>query len=1025
MLSKYLPYGPDFPEQLDSYCQAIKQVIKSGEHHDQRRHLLLDFLRKAFGIHSTEVSLERKVKANEVRGRIDALWRSLIIEVKSDIESERPQAKKELKKYFESQKYPSDYIGLLTDGVDCELYAYDKSNIKFVKGFEIKPEPPSEVFYNIDQLLYTAKSFPPTPEDIVIRFGAESMVFAKSSERLHSIYKKVERDSLVQTKFREWNALLAKVYGSRLGNEDLFIRHTYLTIISRLIVTVALFPEALRTKTDYRGLVDGKFFINRNLLNLAEPDFFSWSLGTEIEGVFIQLLEYIARHLEIYDFDKLTGDILKELYQGLIDPEDRHDLGEFYTPDWLAHLTLDTIDYRKGRLLDPSCGSGSFLIAAVERIRSLNRKGKSLLEYALKNLIGIDVHPVAVLMSKANIILALRREIKEHPRDIYLRIYMADTLMMEADQSSNLLHVPVSEREEFTVPLEESEEHDIDTIINELSNLARNAQASSDADNSARRAAKRLFTGYSNQGKAFWEGNFRLMIKLEREHRNSIWAYILKNAYRPVYLRREKVDVIVGNPPWLRYSNIRDRAYRSHVRQLNSDYQLFDRKDAKLFTSIELADLFFVHCTSEFLRDDGEIAFVMPKSCLIPSKQHSKFQEFGFTEFHDFSNVKPLFNVRACLMVRKPERSENDIPLVNWSGKLDSRNESWKQASQKLESFEGLHTFIFVDEPLSPYYTQFYQGATLVPRCLVFVEPAKGHDLNPQAPFVCTAEDAYKEAKRNWRLKIEGRIDRDYLFATALSKDLLPFGFRALKLVALPVKTLSDGKMTMIESEGTLALGHNYSFEWFNKLIGIYENKRQNTMSFQDRLNYQHLLSDQSHNNNYIVLYNAAGTNISAALYTKDDFNDIHGIKQQAFIVDAKCYRFYPKTLAEGDYLVGILNSNFTNDIIKPYQTEGLLGKRDVHRRPFEVCPIPVFDRRKKLHRQIADTSRVAHEELNPWLSKLPKPVTQAREEARRIVRSHLAKLDKLVHELYGSGFTSISKKKKQKDDNLSLFSDE
>jgi hypothetical protein len=41
----------------------------------------------------------------------------------------------------------------------------------------------------------------------------------------------------------------------------------------------------------------------------------------------------------------------------------------------------------------------------------------------------------------------------------------------------------------------------------------------------------------------------------------------------------------------------------------------------------------------------------------------------------------------------------------------------------------------------------------------------------------------------------------------------------------------------------------------------------------------------------------------------------------------------------------GVLNSSVVNKAIKPYQTEGVFhAKRDIHKRPFEVCPIPLCD---------------------------------------------------------------------------------
>ena len=307
----YLPYPSHFPAQLADYCRQIDEVVKQGGHHDQRRHLLLDFLRDAFRLEPKEVTLERKIRLDEVRGRIDALWRHLIIEVKSDFAGEREDALAELKKYFGAQSHPGDYLALLTDGKQCELFTFNEDVLRSFKVFVLESAEPVRTYYDLDQLLYTAKDLVPTPEDIVARFGGHSAVFNQTVGKLRELLRLVSHDPMVKTKYREWNALLAKVYGSALGTEDLFVRHTYLTILSRLFVAAALFPGALKSQAQFKALADGRFFQERNLANLAEPDFFSWPLDTAAEGDYAHLLEDIARHLKVYDFDHLGSDILR------------------------------------------------------------------------------------------------------------------------------------------------------------------------------------------------------------------------------------------------------------------------------------------------------------------------------------------------------------------------------------------------------------------------------------------------------------------------------------------------------------------------------------------------------------------------------------------------------------------------------------------------------------------------------------------------------------------------------------------
>jgi hypothetical protein len=123
----------------------------------------------------------------------------------------------------------------------------------------------------------------------------------------------------------------------------------------------------------------------------------------------------------------------------------------------------------------------------------------------------------------------------------------------------------------------------------------------------------------------------------------------------------------------------------------------------------------------------------------------------------------------------------------------------------------------------------------------------------------------------------------------------------------------------------------------------------------------------------------------------------------QGFVADNVCYRYYAASEEEAAYLVGILNSSVVNEAIKPYQPEGLLGERDIHRRPFEACAIPLFDEKNKLHQRIATTAGEAREELRKVVPKMQTPVATARADARRLVAIQLRKLDKLVTELLGA----------------------
>ncbi len=997
------PYPPRFPDLLTDYCAQMREAVAKGSHHDQRRALLLNYLGKTFGLESTEIELEHKIKAAEMRGRIDAFWRHLIVEVKTDLERERADAQIELKKYFEAQRHPLDYLGLVTNGLRFEVYLYEsrQTGVRLISGFTLEADQPLHAFRHLDQIFFTGQRLAPTSGDIVIRLGQHSAVFNASLRRLGALYDAVAADSTVQTKFREWNALLAKVYGSPLGDRTLFLKHTYLVMVSRAIVAATLAPAQVGTAKDFRGLVDGEFFRALGIQNLAEPDFFSWALDTPSEAGFCDFVHQLLASLSVYDFTKLDEDILKELYQGLVDPDQRHDLGEYYTPDWLAELTLEQIGYKGGKRLDPSCGSGGFLFAAVQRLKAAGLKGKKLTKQVLEEVIGLDIHPVAVLMAKANLLLSLEEPVITLGRGLNLRVYMADTLMSDVDVKKGVLQVPAGDIGTFHIPMATAETEDLDALVDQLSGLAHRAVANASLRPGAEKAARGIIGKLPEGQRMYWSENFRLFAKLEEQRRNTVWAYILKNAYRPVFLRREKVDYVVGNPPWLSLRYVKDKSYKERIKELTFHYGLLAKTDVKLFTQMDTSTLFFAHCVKEFLKPGGTIAFVLPKTTILPAKQHAGFQRLGFTQVHDFTGVSPLFNVRTCVVVRNDSARNQDIPLISWSGSLRGRNASLTTACNALTSEVGVLRLLGDTQIKSPYFEKFLNGASLYPRCACFVEPLRDAPMIRHAPMVQTAEEAWKDSKPDWRFRMKGQVNTEYLYATVLSKNLMPFVARKLSIVALPIIQTTHGDLKMVDASYPLSKNHVEACDWFGEAERRWnEGRKDKGQSFQARLDYGSLLIRQNPREKFIVIYNSSGTNIAAALVTLRETRNVDGIPTRGFIAENVCYRYYAASEEETLYLAGVLNSSVVNEAIKPYQPQGLLGERHIHRRPFEACAIPLFDPQHPLHRRIAEVARQAREELLPIMPKMQTPVATARAEARRLVADKLAQLDDLVGRL-------------------------
>ncbi|MFX1518326.1 MAG: N-6 DNA methylase [Promethearchaeota archaeon] len=114
-------------------------------------------------------------------------------------------------------------------------------------------------------------------------------------------------------------------------------------------------------------------------------------------------------------------DLFGELYQQVVDEVIRKTFGEFYTPLSVVKLILDSVDYVKGNqlrkktLLDPACGSGTFLIEALRRFISDVKEEADLggwsetLEELCSNLRiwGFDINPFSCLMTKIRFVLEL------------------------------------------------------------------------------------------------------------------------------------------------------------------------------------------------------------------------------------------------------------------------------------------------------------------------------------------------------------------------------------------------------------------------------------------------------------------------------------------------------------------------------------------------------------------------------------------------------------------------------------------
>jgi hypothetical protein len=270
-------------------------------------------------------------------------------------------------------------------------------------------------------------------------------------------------------------------------------------------------------------------------------------------------------------------------------------------------------------------------------------------------------------------------------------------------------------------------------------------------------------------------------------------------------------------------------------------------------------------------------------------------------------------------------------------------------------------------------------------------------------------------------MEVNGQIEREFLYATALARDLLPFALRRAALIVLPIQTSREGKLTMVSADLALAGGFVHAHDWLAKAERIWEAHRKegNERTLREWVNYDDKLISQSLRKAFVVLYNQSGTNLAAALVTRTDIRHMTGVATNGFVVDSKCYWYATDDEGEASYLVGVLNSSVVNIAIKRFQTKGLQGERDIHRRPFEACAIPMYDRSNPLHERISRLAAASRTQLLKIAPKMEGSAAVVRAEARRLVAAELTRIDTEVTALLPAAGQETRKAKRPKSPGL------
>ena len=506
------------------------------------------------------------------------------------------------------------------------------------------------------------------PENLVEDFGPKTL---RAQRAVRALYAALHRSKqpLVLKLFEQWRQFFSeateyKEWAARIESKEefrtfvkgmgldpkyaeapkvFFALHTYYALLIKLVASLAAARFAGNQSAPLSGLASkvgaelraafvdlerGGLFREYGIRNFLEGDFFGWYLAAwdeEIEEAMSKLVGRLAEYdpgtLELAPEN--ARDLLKKLYHYLLPREIRHDLGEYYTPDWLAErLVIQTLgktdlgDARK-RVLDPACGSGTFLVILIKYIREqAGQRGMTpakTLELILQNIVGFDLNPLAVIAARTNYLLALGDLLKARKGEIDIPVYQADSVLTPS-QGSDLFDGNIYPLKtavgEFRVPAAFADRGRMDVLANTLDECVESGVSPA----AFMRRMEEAVSLTAKEKEAALQDLEALYVTLQRLHDeglNGVWARVVKNSFAPLFI--EPCDYIVGNPPWVNWESLPDE-YRLQTKPLWEHYGLFPHGGMDTILGKgkkDIAMLMTYVALDRYLRAGGRLGFVL------------------------------------------------------------------------------------------------------------------------------------------------------------------------------------------------------------------------------------------------------------------------------------------------------------------------------------------------------------------------------------------------------------------------------
>ena len=941
--------------------------------------------------------VEENPPADTSRRAVDLTALDTFVEVKRRIGtagsgSPSPDYVGQLDDYLaQSEKRGRVRLGILTDGKYWLLRWPNAGPVNTAPPYGFSLESPDHWMplyeWLRDNALETRENKPSDRDSIAEHFSPTSPNYQRDIGSLAALYRQAKSYETVKVKQQLWHDLLRTALGEIAHSpeqlDDLFVRHTYLSTVIGMVVQ-ASFGIDLRqvAANEPEDLLYGRRFRDATgLRGIVESDFFTWP--AEVGGR--PLLQTLSRRIAKFNWVDAPADIGAILYETVIPANERRQLGEYYTPAWLARTMVQELvtDPLNQRVLDPACGSGTFLAEATSHfVSAALPSGKSpqlhprdILNKLRENVTGIDIHPVAVHLARAAWTLAARPAIEAavdsgFQSDFSVPVYLGDSLQLRFRTgdlfAENTITIQTldAENTELVFPASLVERPDnFDTLMGQAAEaIERGGNPYFVLDDS------RLS---DPQERKTIQATIASMEELHSQGRDHIWAYYTRNMVRPVVLSRNKVDVIIGNPPWLNYRNTKD-VLRDELRQL-SERRYGIWAGGRYATHQDVAGLFFARSVDLYLKDGGVIGFVMPHSAL-QAGQYSKWRngqwragnsgqsvhvDFALQPAWDLEKLEPNTFFPVASSVAFARKCQPDVPGTALAGSV----QQWlgRTGSSEVQR----ETVAITDTGAagtSPYQGHSRQGASIVPRCLFFVEETENTAIIRAGQTITVNPRRGGQDKEPWKdldlTAISNQtVENRHLFDVHLGETIAPYVALKPLRALLPLKQGEYAIPTDADGVGGIRMGglEQRMRQRWQTISRLWEtNKRPvNKLNLSERVDYHRELSTQ------LAWQEDQGARPVRVVYTSAGEPTAALLEDDESIVESKLFWITCKDLAEANYLLAIINSNTLYEAVQPLMNKGQFGARDLQGQLWKL-PIPEFDPQLLLHMAVSQAGERA-----------------------------------------------------------------